>query len=190
MTISLLQLWLPIIVGTVLAWIASALIHMLFKYHNADYQKLSNEDEVMAAVRNGSPKLGIHTFPYCTDMAEMGNEDIQQKFSRGPVGILTVFPNGMPNMGKAVGQQIVYFLIGSVLIAYCSMLALGPGAEFMAVFRFVGAVGFLAFGWATLPYSIWYGHPWSVAARYLLDALIYGLVVAAAFAWLWPAASG
>lgn len=186
MTISVLQLWLPIVLGTLFAWIASALIHMLIKYHNADYQKLSNEDEIMDAVRKGSPNLGIHTFPHCTDMADMKNEAVQQKFSRGPVGMLTVFPNGMPNIGKAVGQQIIYFLIGSVLIAYCSTLALVPGAEFMTVFRFVAAIGFLAFGWAVVPFSIWYGHPWSVSARYLLDALIYGLVVAASFAWLWP----
>jgi len=62
MTISLMQLWMPIILGTFLAWISSALIHMVIKYHNSDYQGLSNEAEVMAAVKNGSPKLGIHTF--------------------------------------------------------------------------------------------------------------------------------
>jgi len=27
---------------------------------------------------------------------------------------------------------------------------------------------------------------WVTTAKYLLDALIYGLVVAGSFAWLWP----
>ena len=188
MTVNLLQLWLPIILGTALAWIASGLIHMLIKYHNSDYQRLSNEADIMAAVQNGSQSLGIHMFPYCKDMSEMGNPDVQKKFNEGPVGMLTIFPNGMPQMGKLMLQQISFFLLGCILIAYAATQVLLPGADYMTVFRFVSTVGFLAFGWAAIPYSIWFGHQWSVTAKYLLDALIYGLVVAGSFAWLWPAA--
>jgi len=188
MTISLLQLWMPILLGTALAWVASGLIHMAIKYHNSDYQNLSNEDEVMAAIRNGSPKLGIHALPYCIDMAEMNNADMKQKFETGPVALLTVMPSGLPKMGKLMGQQISFFLFGSILIAYAATLVLSPGAEYMVVFRFVSTVGFLAFGWANIPLSIWYGHPWPTTAKYLLDGLIYGLVIAGSFAWLWPAA--
>ncbi len=186
MTITLLQLWQPILLGTFLAWVASALIHMLVKYHNSDYQQLSNEHEVLSAIRNGSPALGIHTLPYCADLAEMNNPAVQEKFNKGPVAMLTVFPNGMPPMGKLMVQQISYFLFGCILIAYCATLALTPGSEYMVVFRFVSAVGFLTFGWANIPLSIWYGHPWSTTVKYLLDAMIYGLVVAGSFAWLWP----
>ena len=188
MTISLLQLWLPIVLGTGVAWIASGLIHMVVKYHNADYQQLTNESEVMDAVRNGSPKLGLHTFPYCIDMKEMNDEGVQQRFKTGPVGFVTIMPNGLPNMGKLLGQQIAFFFVGCVLIAYCATLVLEPGAQYMTVFRFVSVVGFLAFGWAVVPFSIWYGHLWSTTAKYLLDGLIYGLVVAGVFGWLWPAA--
>ncbi len=190
MTISLLDLWLPIVLGTFLAWIASGLIHMVVKYHNSDYQPLSNEDEVMDAVRKGLPAMGLHNFPYCIDMNEMKDETVQQRFKTGPVGFVTVMPSGMPPMGKLMGQQIGFFLAGCILIAYCAALALEPGAQYMAVFRFVCTVGFLTFGWAVIPFSIWYGHLWSTTAKYLLDAFIYGLVVAGSFAWLWPAAVG
>ena len=190
MTISLLDLWLPIILGTFLAWLASGLIHMLLKYHNSDYQPLANEDEVMDAVRKGSPSLGVHNFPYCVDMNEMKDEKVQRRFKEGPVGFVTVLPNGMPPMGKLMGQQIGFFLAGCILVAYCAVLALEPGAQYMAVFRFVGTVAFMTFGWAVIPFSIWYGHLWSTTAKYLLDAFIYGLVVAGAFAWLWPAGPG
>jgi hypothetical protein len=186
MSISLLQLWLPIILGTFLAWIASGLIHILVKYHDSDYQQLGNEDEVMNAVRNGSPKLGIHAFPYCIDMNEMKNEAVQQRFTKGPVGMLAVLPNGMPNMGKLMLQQISFFLGGSILIAYVATLALEPGADYISVFRIVAVVGFLTFGWAVIPFSIWFGHLWSMTAKYLVDALIYGLMIAGSFAWLWP----
>jgi len=186
-SVSLLQLWMPILLGTVLAWVASALIHMVVRYHNADYQTVPNEDEVMAAIRNGQPKPGIHTMPYCAAMSDMNKPEIQEKFKRGPVAILTVLPTGLPKMGTLMPLQIGFFLVGCILIAYCATQALAPGAEYLAVFRFVSSVGFLAFGWAQIPMSIWYGHPWPNTIRYLVDALLYGLVVGAAFAWLWPA---
>jgi len=75
--------------------------------------------------------------------------------------------------------------LGIHTFPYCASLVPGPGAEYMVVFRFVSAVGFLTFGWAVVPYSIWFGHQWSTTAKYLLDALIYGLVIAGSFAWLW-----
>ena len=186
MTISLIQLWMPILGGAIFAWIASGLIHMLIKYHNSDYRRLENEDEVMDAVGKDSPSPGLYHFPYCADMSEMANESMQQKMIKGPVGFLSIFPNGLPNMGKYLSQQFAFFLIGNALIAYCATLVLSAGAEFMTVFRFFSAVGFLAYGWANVPYSIWFGYQWSMTAKYLLDALIYALVVAATFAWLWP----
>ncbi len=159
---------------------------MLLKYHNADYQQLSNEDDVAAAIRAGSPGKGIHALPYCIDMKEMASEAMQKKYSDGPVAFVTVFDRGMPNMPKLIGQQILFFLFGCTLIAYCATLALTAGTPYMEVFRLVGAIGFLTFGWGQIPFGIWYGHLWATVARFLLDALIYGLIVAGVFAWLWP----
>ena len=186
MTVTILQLWMPILVGALLAWIASALIHVVVKYHNSDYKKLPNEDEVSAAIRSGSPGVGVYVMPFCIEMSDMQDEAMQQKYADGPVAFLTVFPNGMPNMGKLMAQQISYFVLGCLLISYCASLTLAPGTEYLTVFRVVSTMGFLTFGWAVIPFSIWYGHPWSTTAKYLLDALIYGMVVAGTFAWLWP----
>lgn len=186
MDVSITQLWMPIIAGAIAAWIASALIHMVVKYHNSDYQPLDNEDAILDAIRGGSQKLGLHQFPFCGDMKNMQDEGVQAKFNKGPVGLLILVPNGMPPMGKLLAQQIGFFLFGCLLIAYCASLALEPGAEYMTVFRFVAATGFLAFGWAGIPYSIWFGMQWSMTFKYLIDALIYGFVVAGCFAWLWP----
>ncbi len=186
MNISLFSLWLPILLGTVLAWVASALIHMLLKYHNSDYQKLSNEDAVMDAVRAGNPGLGVHSMPHCVDFKEMNEESTQTKFANGPVGFVILLPNGMPPMGKLMVQQILHFLIGTFLVAYVASLALMPGAGYYEVFRFVMTAAFLTFGWASIPYSIWYGIQWSVTGKYLLDALIYSAVIAGAFAGFWP----
>ena len=76
------------------------------------------------------------------------------------------------------------------MIAYCAMITLAPGADYMSVLRVVSVVGFLAFSWSNIPMSIWYGHPWSTTFKYMFDALVYALVMAGVFAWLWPAAGG
>ncbi|MCK7594178.1 hypothetical protein [Pseudomarimonas salicorniae] len=188
MGVTLIDLWMPILLGSALAWIASALIHMLLKYHNSDYRQLSNEAEVAAALKQGAPQPGVHSIPYCVDMSQMGDPAMQQRFKDGPVAFVAVFPNGMPNMGKLVGQQFLHFLFGCALIAWIASLAIAPGTAYLGVFQFIAPIAFLTFGWASIPYSIWYGHTWSTTAKYLFDALIYALVIAGSFAWLWPAA--
>ena len=66
-----LELWLPIVLTAVFIFIASSLIHMVFKWHNSDYKKLSNEDEVAAAIRAGNHAPGQYVLPHCMDMKEM-----------------------------------------------------------------------------------------------------------------------
>jgi hypothetical protein len=54
------------------------------------------------------------------------------------------------------------------------------------VFRVVGAVSFVAYGFGSITMAIWMGKPWSSVAKDLADALIYGLLSAGIFGWLWP----
>lgn len=187
--VSYIDLLLPVALATFVAWIASMLIHLLIKWHNSDYQPLKNESEVADAIRNGSPAKGLHSLPYCVDMKEMASEEMQKKFERGPIAFVTIFDNGMPPMPKLVGQQILFFLLGMAMIGYIARLALAPGAPYMEVLRTISALGFMTYGWAQIPMSIWYGHLWSTTGKYLLDALIYGFLAAGVFAWLWPAAT-
>jgi len=188
MSVTLMQLWLPILLASLFCWLASALIHMLIKYHNADYKKLSNEEQVAAALRQGKPAPGLYHMPHCADMKEMNDESMQAKFKQGPIAMISVFEDGLPPMGKLLIQQFLFFIGACLLIAYVATLAVTSTADFMSVFRLTLVVSFLTFGYGVIPYSIWYGHPWFNCLRYLIDALIYGLVVAATFAWLWPAA--
>lgn len=187
MNVAGMELLLPAGVAAVLAWIASILVHLVLKYHNSDYNQLENELDVASALGATKPAPNIYNLPFCTDMKALEDDGMKRRFEDGPVALITVLPNGLPPMGKLIGLQVAYFLIGALLIGYCVSLALAPGAPYMQVFRVTSAVAFLAYGWAVIPFAIWYGHPWSVTAKYLLDALIYGLVTAGAYAWLWPA---
>ncbi len=185
--VTLFNLWLAIVLSGVFCWIASALIHMLFKYHNHDYQPLSNESEVMNVLGKGKPAPALYSIPYCKDMSQMGEDSMQTKFKEGPVAMVAIFPNGLPAMGKLLGQQMLFFIFGSALIAYLASMVFGAGTDYMIVFRFTFVAAFLTYAWAIIPFSIWMGQPWSNCARYVLDALIYAGMTAGTFAWLWPA---
>ncbi len=185
-SIGLLDLWLPILLSGVFCWLASMIAHMFIKHHNADYKQLSNEQQVSDVIRTGHPKPGFYQMPYCTDMKEMGSQATIDKFNKGPVAVISIMNNGMPPLGKLLLQQFLFFLVGSLLIAYVASLSLGMSADTTSVFRVIMPVGFLAFGYGAIPDSIWYGHPWSNCLRFMIDALVYAAISAATFAWLWP----
>ena len=50
--VSLSALWLPILIAAVLVFFASFVIHMVARYHAADYGRVSSEDDVMNALRS------------------------------------------------------------------------------------------------------------------------------------------
>jgi hypothetical protein len=184
--VSLGSLWLPILVSAVLVFIASSIIHMVLKYHNKDYKPLPNEDAVRAAIRSGSPPPAQYIIPYCSDMKEMEKTEVKQKFIDGPVAVMNVMRPGVPSMGAYLTQWFIFILIVSLFIAYLAAHTLPVGAEYLRVFRIVGTAGFLAYGAGMAPDSIWMGKPWAITWKQLIDALIYGLVTAGTFGWLWP----
>ena len=61
-----------------------------------------------------------------------------------------------------------------------------PAVRRLAVFRITGTVAWLAYGAATVPDAIWFGRPWSAIGKNIFDALMYGLLTAGVFGWLWP----
>ena len=103
------------------------------------------------------------------------------------MGFLTVVPSGTPTMGSKVMLSFVFYLVISIFVAYLVGRTLDPGADYLAVFRVTGTVACLAYGTATVPDAIWFGRPWSGIAKGLGDALVFGLLTAGFFGWLWPA---
>jgi hypothetical protein len=57
----------------------------------------------------------------------------------------------------------------------------------MDVFRFAGAAAFGGFALALLQNSIWYKRAWSSTLKSVGDGLVYALVTAGTFGWMWPA---
>ena len=89
-------------------------------------------------------------------------------------------------MGTSLVQWFVYSVLVGVFAAYITGRILGPGAEYMSVFRFAGTTAFLCYAVALWQNSIWYKRAWSTTAKSTFDGLVYALVTAGAFGWLWP----
>jgi hypothetical protein len=184
--VTLGALWLPIILSAVLVFVVSSIIHMALKYHHKDYSPLPNEDAVRAAIRAGNPAPAQYLIPYCSAMKDMQSPEMQKKFTEGPVAVINLKKPGPPTMGAALGQWFFFSLVVSFFIAYVAAHTIPAGARYLEVFRIVGAVGFLAYAAGQIPQSIWMGKPWSIAWKEVFDGLIYGLVTAGTFGWLWP----
>lgn len=184
--VSLAGLWLPILLSAALVFVASTLVHMVLKYHASDYTKLPNEDAVRAAIQSGKPEPRQYIIPYAKGPDEMKTPEWQRKWQEGPNGVLTLRPLGPMSMGSSMVQWFLFALGVSLVTAYLACGTVLFGASFRHVFRVVGTVAWLAYAAGQLPAAIWMGKPWSIAIKEVIDAVIYGLVTAATFAWLWP----
>lgn len=184
--VSLAALCMPIVVSAVFVFIVSSVVHMALKYHKADYRPLPDEARQMEALRGIAP--GYYVFPHCPDMKGLSDPEMVAKFERGPRGLLAVAPSGPPTMGKELTLWFVYTLLVSLFAGYLAAHAgLGAGAHYLAVFRVVGAAAFMSYGLAAMVDAIWKGIPWGNVLRAMFDGLLYALVTAGTFGWLWPA---
>lgn len=178
-------LWLPIVLSAVVVFIASSIIHMVLTYHRSDFQKLPNEAKILDALRAESIAPGMYLFPHAATTKAMGTPEMQEKFKRGPVGLLMTRASGAPTMGKNLVQWFLYCLVVGVFVAYLTNHTLGPDASYLAVFRVAGTVAFLAYAGSMAQDAIWMGQPWSTTLKSMFDGLVYGLLTAGVFGWLW-----
>lgn len=187
MDVSLLDLWLPILVGAVAVFFASSIAHMLLPWHKYDYGKLPDEAPVLEGLRSAGLPEGCYRFPFVDSMAELKDEAMLQKWMDGPVGMITVMPSGLPRMGASLLQWFIYSVVVAAVAGYVASITLVQGADAMTVFRVTGAVAVLAHGTSNVMNSIWKGEPWMVSFKFAVDGLIYGLLTGGALAYLWPA---
>jgi len=180
------SLWLPILVSAALVFIVSSIIHMLLPYHRSDYGRLHSEDDVMDALRRFNIAPGDYLMPAPGGPESMRSPEFIAKREKGPIMMMTVFPAGPPTMGKQLVLWFLYSILVSLFGGYVAGISLGTGAPYMAVFRIVGTVIFAAYALGLWQNSIWFGKAWSITLKSTFDALIYALLTAGVFAWLWP----
>jgi hypothetical protein len=181
-----LTLWLPTLVSAVAAFVASTIIHMVLPYHRNELRRLPREDEILEALRKFGIPPGDYALPHAGSMEAMKSAAFIERMKAGPVAFMTVRPSGPPTMTKSLVLWFLYMLVVSFFAAYVAGRALGPGAPYLAVFRFAGAAAFSAYSVALVQQSIWYGRNWGTTWKSVFDGFVYACLTAAVFGWLWP----
>ena len=179
-------LWLPILLSSVIVFVMSSIIHMFSPWHKGDFPKTPGEDKVRDALRPLAIPPGDYMVPRASNREEMRSPEFAEKLKKGPVLMLTVFPNGPVSMGKSFVLWFLYSAVVGLFAAYVAGRALPPGVEYLQVFRFAGVSAFLGYSLALWQMSIWYGRSWVTTIKSTVDGLIYALLTAGTFGWLWP----
>ena len=184
--VSVISLWLPVLLSAVLVFIVSSIIHMVLRYHRADVGPVPDEAGVMDALRPFKIPPGEYCIPHAADPKEMGSTEFIEKTNRGPVALVTVLPNGPMTMGPSLAMWFGYCVLVGVFAGYAAGLNIGPGADTMAVFKMVSVVAFAGYSLAILQSAIWWHRGWGSTLRTMFDGVIYSLLTAGTFGWLWP----
>ena len=183
---ALSALWLPILLSAGFVFMASSLIHMVLPWHKSDYPKIPNEERFMDALRPLAVPPGDYMVPRPSSTQDLRSPEFAEKMKRGPVMVLTVMPNGPVTMGKNLVLWFLYSAVVGILAAYVAGTALPAGAPYLRVFQFVGVTAFIGYSVALWQMSIWYRRAWRLTIKATVDGLIYALLTAGTFGWLWP----
>jgi hypothetical protein len=179
-------LWLPILVSSVIVFVASSVIHMAPLWHKTDFPKMPMEAQVLDALRPFAIPPGDYFIPRASGMEELRTQEFKDKMARGPVALLTVMPSGPISMRRNLVQWFVFLLVVGIFVAYITGRSLPIGTPYLRVFKSVAVTTFVAYSLALVELSIWYRRSWSVTLKSALDGVIYGLLTAGVFGWLWP----
>ena len=184
----LAELWMPIVVSSVVVFILAMLAWTAMPHHKGDIGDFDNEteDKLMDFIKSAGVKPGWYMFPSCRHDKEYAKSDeFKKKWEGGCLGNITIF-NGTPNMGKNMLLSMVVYLFVSLFTAYMTGIARAPGAESMEVMQVAGTAAFGFYFFGGLCTGIWFGAPARTFITNGADALVFGLATGGVFTWLWP----
>ena len=178
----LIDMWMPILASAAAVYVISMIMHLLLPFHKSDYVGLPGESKIVETLRSQNLAVGDYMFPHAKSMSELAEPEMIEKFTRGPVGMITILPSGPPRIGKQLVQQFLYNCLISIFVAYfVSFVKLEAAID---AFRLTGTVAVLGYAVTSIPNSIWKGLAWKTTAKFMLDGVLYGLVTGAVFAGL------
>jgi hypothetical protein len=181
---TLAGLWLPILVSAVLVFVASSLVWNVLAAHKWHIRGLPDEAAFSEALARQAAPPGQYSIPYSA--AGMKDPAFAEKLAKGPVALLVVRKAGLPNMAQFLGSWFLYLLLVSYAVAFVCGQTLPRGTPYLLVFRVAAAVAFAAYSFGQIPNAIWWGRPWKSALKEFADGLLYALLTAGTFGWLWP----
>ena len=184
MAVQLTSLWLPILLSAIAVFIASSLVWTVVQWHKGDWRKLPDEEAARRALAGVPP--GEYNIPHAADGTARRSPEWQQKFKEGPAVMMTVVPHGEMAIGKQLLQWILYCLVISLLVGYVAAATLPAGTAYLKVFQVTTTTAWLAYSGHAAMGAIWFGQGWGRTVKEIIDGLVYGLLTAGFFGWLWP----
>lgn len=184
--VPMMSLVVPILLSAVIVFVVSSVIHMLSPWHKDDYTKLPNEDAYRAAVKPLAIPPGDYMVPRPMSRTEMNDPAFRAKLNEGPKVLMTVMPNGFPSMMPQLISWFLYSVVVGTVGAHIAGSLLGPGATYRAVFHVIAVVTFAGYALALWQNSIWYMRSWWTTLKMTVDGVIYAMLSAGTFGWLWP----
>ena len=183
--VEITALWIPIVVSAVFVMITLVIVHMLPGWHKTDMAAIRGEDRVLETLRGANLTPGEYRFPFGATTEEMTSPAFVEKMKAGPVGTMTIRPNGELAMGKMMGLWFVYSLVIGAIVACVTGSVHARGALLRDVFVLSSIIAFCCYVMAHWQNWIWWGRSTRYTLTYSVDGLVYALVTGATFGWLW-----
>jgi len=153
------------IVGSIIVFVISSIVHIGLGLGETGIKMLPHEDILFLAMRASIPETGIYIFPGTSSgmapnkATPAERDNYMAKYQRGPTGILIYQAHGMAlNIGKLLGGQYLFGLIGCLIVAWILATTAGSTA-FGSRVAIVTMIALFAGILYDLPYWNWYGFP-------------------------------
>ncbi len=175
------------IVGGIVMFIWSSIIHVASPLGEAGIKAIPNEEAVLAAMRDNIKESSAYLFPGFGESHNMTKEqqgEFNKKWEHGPAGFLVYHPNGLPAMSpKLLLTELLADILTTLIAAFLLSHALSGLTSLGSRVLFVGLLGLIPFFAISLSYWNWYGFPTSLTLADLIDQVggfvSAGLVLAA-----------
>lgn len=160
-------------VGGVVMFLWGAVSHMVLPIGDAGIRMLSNEDTVMATLRQSVPEAGVYLFPGM-DMRTHPTPEQQKaweaKYQAGPIGLLVYHPTGEKalsprQLGTELASNIAAALVVAWILSFCA-------ATFFKRALIVAALGLFAWLSIDVSYWNWYGFSQSFVTAEAIDQVV------------------
>ena len=114
MMMSLMELWLPILLSTILIFVASAVMWMVMPHHRTDWQSMPNGERVQELLKGVPP--GQYIYPGLMEPEERKDKEAQKRYQAGMGFVIVREPK--IEMGKQMGSSVLHSLVVCTLVAY------------------------------------------------------------------------
>ena len=160
---------------------------MALPYHKADIKVLPDEKALTEQLGNLNISPGTYMWPNCGSGESQNSPEFKARMDAGPWGSINIL-GCKPNFGANLGLVFLFYLVVGVCVAYITSQSQAAGAECASVFQIACATAILAYCAGGIPGAFFMGKPKRFMFTDFIDGVVYGLITAATFAWLWPAA--